>query len=269
MKAVLSAMRTYVEFAKKAIQNNIVYRVNSYAGIINTIVMIFVNIAIWRAIYEEEATLEGLQFRLVITYIVLSFLMQSIFVMDEYLIQYKVRSGSISTDMLRPISFLGYVFSHNIGVMLFRIIIQLTPALLVAIFFVKILPPFSPLIALYFAISVLLGYLVLYSINLVVWLTSFWYFEIFSFITIKDAAVMILSGALLPIWFMPNWLYNLVQITPFGSIYSVPISIYLGQLPETEIYTKILLQIIWIIVFQVIGRLLWHCAQKRIVVQGG
>jgi ABC-2 type transport system permease protein len=262
-------MRAYVEYAKKAFQNSIVYRVNSYAGIINTIVMIFVNIAIWRAIYEEEATLEGLQFKLVMTYIVLSFLMQSVFVMDEYLIQGKVRNGSISTDMLRPINFLNYVFSHNMGIMLFRIIIQLTPALLVAILFIKILPPFSPLIAVYFAISVVCGYLVLYSINLAVWLTSFWYFEIFSFITIKDAAVMILSGALLPVWFMPDWLYNFVQITPFGSIYSVPISIYLGQLPETEIFTKIILQLIWIIVFQVIARLMWHFATKRIVVQGG
>lgn len=262
-------MRTYVEFAKKAIQNSIVYRADSYAGVINTIVMIFVNIAIWRAIYEEEATLEGLQFKLVMTYIVLSFLMQSIFVMDEYFIQAKVRSGSISTDMLRPISFLTYVFSHNIGRMLFRIVIQLSPALLVAILFIKILPPFSPLIAVYFAVSVVLGYLVLYSINLTVWLTSFWYFEIFSFITIKDAAVMILSGALLPIWFMPEWLYRIVQITPFGSIYSVPISIYLGQLPEAEMYTKLLLQLVWIIIFQGIARLMWHRAVKRIVVQGG
>lgn len=262
-------MRAYVEFAKKAIQNCIVYRVNSYAGIVNTIVMIFVNIAIWRAIYEEEAILEGLQFKLVVTYIVLSFLMQSIFAMDEYMIQYKVRSGSISTDMLRPISFLTYIFSHSVGVMLFRIIIQLTPALLVSIFFIKILPPFSTLTAVCFAISVLCGYLVLYSINLVVWLTSFWYFETFSFVTIKDAAVMILSGALLPIWFMPDWLYNIVQVTPFGSIYSVPISIYLGQLPETEIYSKILLQLIWIIIFQGIARLLWHRATKRLVVQGG
>ena len=115
MKAGSNAMRVYMEFAKKAFQNSIVYRANSYAGIINTIVMIFVNIAIWRAIYEEEAALEGLQFRLVMTYIVLSFLMQSVFVMDEYLIQGKVRNGTIATDMLRPVSFLNYIFSHNIG----------------------------------------------------------------------------------------------------------------------------------------------------------
>ncbi|MGI6668565.1 MAG: ABC transporter permease [Acetivibrionales bacterium] len=262
-------MRVYMEFAKKAFQNSIVYRANSYAGIINTIVMIFVNIAIWRAIYEEEAALEGLQFRLVMTYIVLSFLMQSVFVMDEYLIQGKVRNGTIATDMLRPVSFLNYIFSHNIGIAVFRIIIQLIPALIVSILFIKILPPFSPLIAVYFAVSVILGYLVLYSINLVVWLTSFWYFEVFSFVTIKDAAIMILSGALMPIWFMPGWMYNIVQVTPFGSIYSVPISIYLGQLPETEMYTKLVLQLVWIIVFQGIARLMWHCAVKRIVVQGG
>ena len=51
-----------MEFAKK--QFKIALYIGKYAGIVNTIVMIFVNIAIWRAIYEEEAVLEGLQLKL-------------------------------------------------------------------------------------------------------------------------------------------------------------------------------------------------------------
>lgn len=49
-------MRAYVEFAKKTFQNNIAYRADYVAGVINAIVMIFVNICIWKAIYEDEQT---------------------------------------------------------------------------------------------------------------------------------------------------------------------------------------------------------------------
>ena len=123
------------------------------------------------------------------------------------------------------------------------------------------------MIAVYFAVSVILGYLVLYSINLVVWLTSFWYFEVFSFVTIKDAAIMILSGALMPIWFMPGWMYNIVQVTPFGSIYSCPYPSTLASSRNRNVY-KISFAIGMDYRFPGIARLMWHCAVKRIVVQG-
>lgn len=44
----------------------------------------------------------------------------------------------------------------------------------------------------------------MYNLNFIVWISSFWFYWTFSLVTIKDAAVMILSGALLPLWFMPQ-----------------------------------------------------------------
>ena len=156
-------MRVYLEYAKKSFLNNSVYRADVIAGIINAVVMIFVNIAIWRAIYEEEEALEGVQIKIIVTYIVLSFLMQLIYAMDEYLIEFKVRSGLISTDLLKPIRFRAYVLSYNIGAMLFKLVMQFMPTLFVAIFLFKLLPPFSGVMFLYFIVSACLGYFVLYN----------------------------------------------------------------------------------------------------------
>lgn len=262
-------LRTYWEFAKKAFQNNVVYRVDYFAGVINSIVMIFVNIAIWRAIYNEEDTLSGIGFRVIMTYIALSFLMQTMFVMDEYLIENKVRSGLIATDLLKPINFRLYIFSYNIGTLLFRTIMQLVPVLILSIIFFKILPPFSPLMAGYFVVSAVLAYLVLYNLNFIVWISSFWFYWTFSLITIKDALLMVLSGALLPLWFMPAGISNIIKLTPFDSIYFTPISIYLGQIPVNEIIFSLGRQAIWVIILLGIGQLLWNRATKRLVIQGG
>ncbi|EMS70568.1 ABC transporter permease [Ruminiclostridium cellobioparum] len=262
-------MRAYVEFAKKAFQNNIAYRADYVAGVINAIVMIFVNICIWKAIYEDEQTVDGVQFKILITYVVISFLMQCIYAMDEYHIEYKVRSGAIGLDLLKPMSFSGYIFSYNIGILVFRVVMQLIPALIVSIVLFKMYPPFSLSMAIYFLISTILGYLVLYNLNFIVWISSFWFYWTFSLVTIKDAAVMILSGALLPLWFMPQALVDFINLTPFASIYYVPITIYLGQVPMEEIALVMAKQLIWALGLFIAGKLLWKTALKKLVVQGG
>ena len=220
-----------MEIAKKAFQNNLAYRADYFAGLINTLLLIFVNVAIWKAIYEEDEVLGGVQLKIVVTYIVLGFLMQSVFAMEEYLIETKVTSGLISSDLLKPVSFRVYIFSYNIGLMLFRLAMLLIPALILSILIFSFLPPFSTAMGIYFIISAILGYLVLYNLNFIVWISSFWFYSTFSIVTIKDALVMVLSGALVPLWFMPEWLYNIIKLTPFESIYYTPLSIYLGQVP--------------------------------------
>ncbi len=262
-------MRAYVEFAKKAFQINITYRSDYIAGVVNAIIMIFVNISIWKAIYEEEQTIDGVQFKILITYLVLSFLMQCIYVMDEYYIEGKVRSGSICTDLIKPINFNGYIFSYNVGILVFRLFMQLTPALLISILLFKMLPPFSLFMLACFFLSLIIGYLVLYNLNYIMWISSFWFYWSFSLITIKDAAVMIMSGALLPLWFMPQAMVDVINLTPFASIYYIPISIYLGQIPPEEIALTIVKQLVWAGVLFVAGKLLWRTALKKLVVQGG
>ena len=269
IRGVLILIRAYLEFAKKAFQNNIVYRFDYFVGVINTLVMIFVNISIWKAIYEEEEVLDGVQFRILMTYIVIGFLMQCIFTMDEYIIENKVKSGLISSDLLKPISFRVYIFSHNLGNTAFKLVMQLIPALIVSILLFQLLPPFSVAMGIYFAISAILGFLVLYCLNFIVWVSSFWFFWTFSLVTIKDAFVMIFSGALLPLWFMPQWLQDFIKLTPFDSIYFTPISIYLGQVPSEDIFMTIVRQVIWLGILFVIGQILWKSATKRLVVQGG
>lgn len=231
--------------------------------------MIFVNISIWKAIYEEEEVVGGVQFKMLITYIVLGFLLQSIFAMDDFLIENKVRSGLISSDLLKPINFRLYIFSYNIGTLVFKIFMQLLPALIVSVILFRMLPPFSLTSAIYFVTSSVLGYLVLYNLNFLVWVSSFWFYWTFSLVTIKDAAIMIFSGALLPLWFMPKGLVDFIKLTPFDSIYFTPISLYLGQVPSDEIIFSIARQVIWILVLFGTGQLLWRSANKKLVVQGG
>jgi ABC-2 type transport system permease protein len=261
--------RAYLELAKKSFQQNIVYRSEYVAGVVNAIVMIFVNIAIWKAVYEEEGALEGVQFKLMATYVVLSFLMQTLYMMDEYVIERKVRSGLITSDLLKPMHFRPYIFAQMAGTFAFRCLMQLLPALVLSMFLFSLLPPFSMVMLLYFLASAILGYLVLYNLNFLIWLSTFWFYWTFSLVTIKDTAVMILSGALIPLWFMPVWLQDIIAYTPFAAIYSTPIRIYLGMVPEDEIVTSLITQSLWVLGLAAVGHLVWKSAARKLVIQGG
>ena len=120
-----------------------------------------------------------------------------------------------------------------------------------------------------FVLSAILGYGVLWTISFLVQMTAFWLINIWSLITIKDVLVNVLSGKMIPLWFMPIWMTGILKFTPFASIYFTPVEIYLGQLTGRETLVKCLIQIVWIIIIYIIGNILWNKGQKKLVVQGG
>lgn len=262
-------MRAYLKIAQKSFRNNLVFRAEYFAALLNTIVTILVNLAIWRAIYEEEGGLDNLQFSLIVTYVILALALFQIFTMDEYVIEKKIKSGLITSDLLKPLSFRLHLFSFHFGALLYRIVLLLIPTLLLYSLVYRVLPPFSIEMFLCFLLSVILGYFVMYSLNFIVWLSAFWFYKTFSLVTIKDTAVLVLSGAVIPLWFMPQQLVHFIKLTPFDTIFFIPISIYLGQIPMDQLLFSLLRQVIWITVLGLIGHVLWKLATRRLIVQGG
>lgn len=262
-------MKAYIEFAKKSFMNSIAYRGEYFATLVNVFVMIFVNIAIWKAIYEEEEMIEGVQLGIIVTYVVFGIVLQNVFSMDEYMIEKKVKSGIIATDLLKPVSFRLTVFFYNLGITLYRLVMLLVPSFVFSALFFGLFAPFSLWMGLYFLISIILGYMILYNLNFIVWISSFWFYRTFSLVTIKDTAVAIFSGAIIPLWFMPEKLVDFIKMTPFESIFYIPISIYLGQISKGEIGISILKQVVWVLILGLLGHILWKAAAKKLVVQGG
>lgn len=262
-------MRTYLEYMKISFKTNFMYKTDYIAGIVNNILSIFVSVAIWQAIYKGSEAVYGIKLESLITYITLAFSLQSIFVMDEFFIEKKIRKGTIATDLLKPINFHLYVFSYMLGTVLFKVLVQLLPTIVIIAFWFGLLSPVSVLMAGYFFLSVMLGYLVLYHLNFIFWVSSFWFHATWGIITIKDSVVVILSGVVFPIWFMPDFLHNFLTYTPFESIFHIPLSIYLAKIDMGTIHFSLVKQCIWLCILYMFGTFLWKQGVKQVVIQGG
>ena len=79
----------------------------------------------------------------------------------------------------------------------------------------------------------------------------------------------ILSGMLLPIPFFPKYLQNISNVLPFRYITDFPFRFYVGNISINEGLIGILIQIIWITILIILGRLITKNALKKAVIQGG
>ena len=262
-------MRTYLEFAPKKFQNKMTYRLEFFMGIVNTFITIVVYLCIYKALYGNAAEVDGVTFRMVATNFVISLGLSSAFEYNEMFLQDKIHDGSITNEFLKPVNFTFRLLAENVGEGIFKLAFNFLPALLLTLLCTELCPPKS---ALHFGImilSVCFGYLILWLISFIVQTWSFWLFSVWGIITIKNVFVKILSGTLLPLWFMPEVLRKIIAFTPFESIYFTPIQIYLGEIQGMDLLAKVAVQIVWIGILWLIANGFWKQGVKKLVVQGG
>ncbi len=259
----------YLAFAKKSFLNRSAYRFDHLMGILNTLLKIFIFWCIYRALYGSRTEVDGITMAMVTTNFVLSIGLDSLFGINDYYLPGRIGNGSIATELLLPISFRGRMLFENMGNTLFQLMFHFLPALVVCALTVGVLPPASVWHFLLFLISAILGYGVLWNLSFLLQTFSFWLINMWSLITIKNVFLNVLSGSMIPLWFMPEWMMPVLNALPFSSIYFTPVQIYLGQLTSREILIKFLVQLAWIAVLYVSGNALWEKGKKKLVVQGG
>ena len=259
----------YLAFARKSFLNRSAYRFNHFMGILNTLVRIFIFWCIYRALYGNRTEVDGITMAMVTTNFVLSIGMDALFSVNDYYLPDRIGNGSIATELLLPISFRGRMLFENLGNTLFQILFHFLPSLLVCVLTVGVLPPAGLARFLLFIASAILGYGVLWNLSFLLQAFSFWLINMWSLITIKNVFLNVLSGSMIPLWFMPDWMIPVMNVLPFSSIYFTPVQIYLGQLTTQEIMIKFLVQMVWIAVLYLCGTVLWEKGKKKLVVQGG
>ena len=78
-----------------------------------------------------------------------------------------------------------------------------------------------------------------------------------------------LSGAMIPLWFFPEWLRNAMYCLPFVYMYQEPLSIYIGKYTPAECLIKLGIQLAWLVGLAVIFMFAQKRATSRVLVQGG
>jgi ABC-2 type transport system permease protein len=270
----MSASSAYVEFAKRAFAREATYRVQVFTRIGSVLLRVFLLGTLWTALYRNNGAKEGISLHAMITYATLALLLDLIYgVNGAYVIRQKIREGSIAIDFMRPISVPLYVFADTLGQTGFALV-QIVPALLLSLPLLALIDarmggPASLGAALAFVLSVALGFVLNFFIDLVMATATFWTMEIFGIQIMVQFISSLLSGSLVPLYFFPHVLQSFVFALPFAGLYNAPLSIYIGKWQGAEIAVGLAQQVFWVAVFWFGAIAFWRAAERRVVVQGG
>lgn len=84
-----------------------------------------------------------------------------------------------------------------------------------------------------------------------------------------NALSELLSGMIIPLALMPDFLAFFLRWQPFAGVIDLPAQLYCGSIAPGQIWSVLAMQLIWAAVFIASGKLLTNYALRRTVLAGG
>lgn len=257
------------ELIRARVRYQFVYRFNLIMSVLLAAVTIYLLTLVWTSAYGDRTEVDGVPLKWMLVYLTIANL-QAWYLRPEtgHLIVERVREGQISFDLSRPISYPSQLIATAAGELLGSLPIVMA-AIPVAGLLGELAAPPTWQAGVGYIISFLIAWFIAVELAMIIGLVAFWTLEMTGFMMVYNLVGGFATGALVPLWFMPDLLRQFVQLLPFQSIVYVPVSIYIGIPATGSIATALLLQLFWAVVLIGVIHVVWKRALHRTVIQGG
>lgn len=253
-------MRKYIEVAKVLFKAQIVYRFATMLSMVFTISKIVLAYILWSAVFGEQTMVAGFTFNGMLSYyIISSFITQ----LDQSggtagEIADRIRTGSFSTYMVRPISVFGNFFSETIGISAFLMGFNLIAAVVwIFIFQIQFVITGSIVLILSALTIIPLGILFMFQLNYYIGILAFKFLEIRMFNMIKYNILEFITGSLIPLALLPDYILNVMRYFPFYYVVYLP-SMLLICKNQGDILMGILVLCAWNAAFYVLNKFTYN-----------
>lgn len=247
----------------------LVYRFDLIAGFLTMIIQVVLTTVVWRVVYGGHGQVAGITQQTAVAYAVLAACFQTIVTPWQFSsIPMRIRLGQIGVDLTRPQGLIAQTLAQSVGTITARTPIGLV-GLLVGLALGALRPPHSFGLALVWAVSMVLGIANVQFANVAMSMLAFWTTDVSGPFIVYRFASSFAAGALIPMWFMPVWLQQLLGFLPFQAQMFTPLTIWFGTISGSRILADLAIQLGWVLVLAVIARLIWARAIHKVVVQGG
>jgi ABC-type uncharacterized transport system, permease component len=263
-------MKKYVSLAVCSMQNTLSYRLSFVLNFLGSFIALLATYFLWRAIYDGQSELAGFDWNQMKSYLLVTFFANSMLsYYSESGITNKVMDGTVAMDLLKPLNFQKARLAESLGSCVLEGLLSALLISVLAIAAFGIPMPVDGVSGILFAISMLSSILVKFGIVYCTALICFYTTSGFGVIWARMAVTNLLSGALVPFAFFPDWLRNVAMALPFQGIVNTPTTIFLGMSDTREAILLIAVQWFWIAALWLLGRSMWGWAVRQITIHGG
>lgn len=244
------------------------YRVNFWMQFFTqTIGEVAVAYYLWRAIFEGQGVTKIGDFTfdgIVSYYIFVALAGRIIRGRENFLVSSEIYEGSLTKYLLYPVNYLVMKLSEHFGFVLLSIL-QLTIGL------VGLMLIFSDSFGVFenperFFLGVLASvsasffyYMLLFTVELV----SFWADNVWSLSVMARFIVGFFGGIVVPLSLMPAWAQEILALTPFPSIGSIPVRLFIGDAGLNDFLWAQGLLLMWMIPLLLISSWMWRAGTYR------
>lgn len=266
-------LTAYGLFAYFSLKESLVYWKNSLFQIGALLFRIVLQLSAWYALYKSVGFQDvmGRSFDTMMTYqlvvlVVVNFTNPTSVAAS---LEERMKSGEIATDFLRPVAPRGILIARSWGKKAFILLPQLIAGGIAALAIGGISLPASFSQSCLFVLSLVLGYLINLTFDLLLATFAFWFVAVDTLKWFVDFFQLAMSGAVVPLWLLPDWLQGISRFLPFQASVYIPMQIYLGQISHKELLQNFGLQLLWIALLFLLQQRLWKRGIHRLEVHGG
>ena len=270
-------MTAYLWLLRLTFLKLMAYRMRYLTGIATYGIFVGGQYFLWQAVFaarhlEPGARLDGLTLVELTTYIAVGYMARSAyFTNTDSEIAQRFQSGDVTLDLLKPLDFHGQWLSQAAGETLFRIVFFALPMALVLVPLFGVLPPAGDG-WWQFLVLFLTAFWINAELNLLAGTAAFFLEDVTGLMSLKRNLMMLLSGLMVPLHFLPGWLADVTTVLPFALVSYFPTMAWVGKLgtEHTPAFPTVFgLACAWIAILRVANLGLWRMAKNRLEVQGG
>lgn len=265
-------LRSYLAIVRNEIQAALAYRGHFLFSLAGTAVYLVIASFLWKAVYASSGAgaIGGIGFERAYLYVGISMSLAGIIQTNvDYSLNRLVMSGDIFRFLCRPQDSMGQLLAESVGDGLVNCAVIGLPALVLSYALSGAgLPGLANL--LLFVPSVAIAFLLSFLIDFLTGLSVFPFHSIRGITNAKDAAILVLSGALVPLPFYPPGVRSVLEWLPFQALYNAPARILAdGGAGIAEALPFLARQAAWAAILFVLARLLFSAGLRKLVVNGG
>jgi ABC-2 type transport system permease protein len=201
-------------------------------------------------------------------YIVLMLVNQTTYTWVMYEFEYRIRRGSFSFALLRPVHPIHTDIADNLSSKAFSVPVMLVAAVLLGVLFHPTFRFQAWAVAAFFP-ALLLAYLVRFLVEWMLALAAFWTTRVGAVNQVYFIASMFLCGQIAPLSLLPSPVRVAAAILPFRWIVSFPVELLLGRLSVAQALTGFAAQGAWLVAALALLSVAWRGSVKRYAAVGG
>lgn len=179
----------------------------------------------------------------------------------------RIRTGSFSFLLLKPVHPIHRDIADNIGYKVLALIVILPAALILTVLFQ---PPFAFTAGsvLLFVPALLLAFLLRFFLDWTVALVTFWTTRASALQAAYMTLTLFLSGRIAPLELLPGIAGRVAEVAPFRWTVAFPVDVLLGRVGDTDVWNGLALQALWVAGCFILMHVLWRLALRQYAAVG-